>query len=58
MSRNEVTNLWRKDEWVTSRKGRVSRNLIRWEWLPGVVVTSRKGRVSRNVRLIVSSMLD
>ena len=33
---------------VTSRKGRVSRNVFIHNRIPSFIVTSRKGRVSRN----------
>ena len=36
---------------VTSRKGRVSRNIEELSELIQAVVTSRKGRVSRNKRI-------
>ena len=37
---------------VTSREGRVSRNLISLQQFLSTAVTSREGRVSRNVKLV------
>ncbi len=39
---------------VTSRKGRVSRNVVLIETFYSNLVTSRKGRVSRNETLVLA----
>ena len=48
MSRNRVGFCGKVHPFVTSRKGRVSRNILSLPPDDVIVVTSRKGRVSRN----------
>ena len=49
MSRNDVNSVAGSEAGVTSRKGRVSRNISKRSMAKTNMVTSRKGRVSRNV---------
>ena len=57
MSRNISCRDWKREYFVTSREGRVSRNRGVGHNLHDRAVTSREGRVSRNPCLEISEKL-
>ena len=57
MSRNEIWNRLEFSVFVTSRKGRVSRNIIPFPPSKSLFVTSRKGRVSRNYQTGMTELM-